>query len=1600
MLTLLGVLLLTVCVSAFAGLRDGSWEVNPSAFRYDMSLYFKLADADYENLDEYEIGAFVGDECRGLAEKLELPNGGSCLHMRIRSNVPEGELIDFLLRKRNTNDTVVLRATDGKDFVFSSDSRVGLPSDPIVMHRYFHVSVKCEGNGTVDFEDGLYPAGSQVVLQAVPAEGNHFAGWSDGSSEETRSIMLEANVDLTATFAPDLYKAVFKIDEEIVAEIELPYNAAIEAPEVPSKPGYTFSGWTDLPETMPAHDITVSGSFSINSYKLVFKIDNETIYSAEVMYDSPVTAPEAPEKEGYTFGGWGEVPATMPAYDVEMHGTYIANSYKITFEIDGETLLSEDVAYGSSIVAPEAPVREGYTFGWSELPATMPAKDLVITGSYEVNSYKLTFKIDGEVIFSEDVVYGSSIVAPEVPAKTGYTFNGWGELPETMPAHDVEMHSSYAINYYKLTFRLDNEVILSDSLTYGTAIVAPEVAEKTGHTFSGWGDVPETMPAEDAEFSGEYIVNIYNVTYKVDGEVAYHAEVPYNNPVPTFEPEDKDGYIFSGWGFTIPDLMPAKDLEYNGSMIVNMFAITFRIGDTVISTDRLPFGTEITVPEAPAKEGYSFTGWENVPATMPANDIVIDGAYSINTYKVTYMIEDVEFMTQEYEYGMPIIAPEVPDKDGHSFSGWGDVPATMPAFDLTFGGTYSDIFYRLTFRLDGVVIYTDDLAFGAPFTAPDVPEKVGYTFNGWGDVPATMPASNLEFDGIYTVNTYTVTFRIGDEVIYFGSLAYGAEVVAPEVPAKDGHSFGGWGIVPPTMPASDLEVTGEYTTNHYTLTYRIGEEDFFTTSVAYGSEISAPEAPAREGYTFSGWNGIPETMPANDLVVAGSYAANSYKLTFRIGEDVIYAGDVLYGTEIQIPEAPAKEGYTFSGWGMVPATMPASDLEIAGSYDVNVYNLTYRIDDVDFFTTQLAYGSEVTAPEAPAKEGHTFLGWLETVTTMPANDLVISGSYAVNSYKLAFRIGEETIFEGDLLYGDTIIIPEVPAKEGYTFSGWGGMVPATMPASDLEFTGSYDVNLYTLTFDIDGEVFFQTQLAYGTEITAPAEVPDKEGKVFGGWGNVPAIMPANDLTISGTYASSHYTVTFRIGEEVIFTGQQPYGSEIIVPEVADKEGYTFSGWGEVPATVPARDLEFVGSYDINQYILTFSIGDEVLLSETVNYGDAITAPEAAEKEGHTFSGWGVVPPTMPASDLHISGFYEVNTYNVVFKAGEELVYAAQLPFGAEITAPEAPAKEGYTFTLWQGLVETMPAHDVTVEAHYVINSYTLTFRIGDEVVATERLDYGSAIEAPEAPEKKGHTFTGWGVVPATMPASDLEITGTYDVNVYTVVFRLGEEILNSAQVSYGAEISVPEAPEKEGHSFSGWGDVPSTMPDSDLEFNGGYSVNSYNVAFRIDGELIAEFKIPYGSEIILPQPPAKEGHTFAGWGIVPATMPASDLEFSGVYEVNYYNVVFMINDEIVYSAQLPYGSQIVAPEVSVPEGYEFEGWSEYPATVPDHDVTVTGTMAEGGTVAVDGIIEGEVLLTVHTLDGIMLFKDVKASEISGRLTPGIYVINGVKKVIR
>ena len=193
--------------------------------------------------------------------------------------------------------------------------------------------------------------------------------------------------DLPATcvvkVTPEKYKLTYMVDNMVYKTYDVEYTSTITPEAFPTKEGYTFSGWSEIPAKMPAKDVTITGSFTINSYKLIYMVDDREYKSYEIEYSSSITPEAEPTKEGYTFSGWSEIPSTMPAKDVTVTGIFEVNTYTLTYVVDGETYKTVTVNYGDAITPEAQPTKEGYTFsGWSEIPVTMPAKDVTITGNF------------------------------------------------------------------------------------------------------------------------------------------------------------------------------------------------------------------------------------------------------------------------------------------------------------------------------------------------------------------------------------------------------------------------------------------------------------------------------------------------------------------------------------------------------------------------------------------------------------------------------------------------------------------------------------------------------------------------------------------------------------------------------------------------------------------------------------------------------------------------------------------------------------------------------------------------------------------------------------------------------------------------------------------------------------------------------------------------------------------------------------------------------------------------------------------------------------------------------------------------------------------
>ena len=422
------------------------------------------------------------------------------------------------------------------------------------------------------------------------------------------------DIEILGSYTVNTYKLTYNVDGALYKEVSVAYGTTITPEAVPVKEGYTFSGWQGLPATMPAHDVTVTGSFTINSYKAVFKIGTEVIETKTIVYGQPVVAPEAPAKEGHTFAGWQNVPATMPAHDIEILGSYTVNTYKLTYVIDGETYKELNVEFGATIEA-EIPEKEGYTFsGWQGLPETMPAHDVTVTGSFTINTYKAVFKIGTEVIETKTVVFGDPVVAPEAPAKEGHTFAGWQNVPATMPAHDIEILGSYTVNTYKLTYVIDGETYKELNVEFGATIEA-EIPEKEGYTFSGWQGLPATMPAHDVTVTGSFTINTYTLSLYLNDELYLSEEIEFGAPVKVEDPKVPEGMKFDGWVEKIPETMPAHDVDIHGTY-------SEQVALTTINIDR---DTRVTVCNISGQIICKDAVWEDVVGRLESGFYIVNG---------------------------------------------------------------------------------------------------------------------------------------------------------------------------------------------------------------------------------------------------------------------------------------------------------------------------------------------------------------------------------------------------------------------------------------------------------------------------------------------------------------------------------------------------------------------------------------------------------------------------------------------------------------------------------------------------------------------------------------------------------------------------------------------------------------------------------------------------------------------------------------------------------------------------------------------------------------------------------------------------------------
>lgn len=1240
-------------------------------------------------------------------------------------------------------------------------------------------------------------------------------------------------------------------------------------------------------------DVKLNNS-AANGYVCVCDTDSGKTADSKSFEKSPLFTADMFDNEGLD-----------QIFYIDDGGSTPVQEHTATFMANDAVYSSATYAEGAEIAAPaENPTKEGYTFaGWSldgtnvvTFPQTMGTADVTYTAIFVENAkYKATFLVDGAAYGDvNSYAEGEQIVAPADPSKTGYTFTGWDPAVGTMGNADMTFNAKFEAKTYNVKFMNGDAQHDANTVKYDGAYTLPAEPTKDGYTFAGWVDAEgNAMPAThttdgDVTFYAKWVTSAFDAKFYLDAaktDLYDTKSVEFGAAITAPAAPSKTGYTFKGWsldGSTVLADLGTMDTE--GKDFIAVFealssGVTFYDGDTVLETKTGNFGDKINAIDNPTKAGYTFAGWVDAsgadvifPVTLGLDPISVYAKWTANPIFIEFY-DGANFISGgEQNCGEAIVAPEAPVKAGYNFVGWVDangnaMPATVPAAEAKYYTKYEAASYNVTFKADGETVRSGEALFGSTIVPPDAPSKVGNTFKGWAvegttdivtfDDNTTVPVGGVTYVAIFEVNTYKITYYVDNVIVNVDEYKYGDKVTAYTYTPEAGESFGGWTTtIPETMPANDVNIYGTTSTNNYTVTFNVNGEEYTKLSFTYGATVTAPAYTVPEGYSFSGWN-LPETMPAENITLDATLTKNSYFVKYYLfeGDTEPYAEfTVSYGDVIPTPDVPEKPGYQFQGWdyeNLGTATMPAQALDIYANMAKEEYAIEFEGADGTIVSDWIGYyGDIITADKTPevTKEGSRFVGWT-------VNGVDVTFPYTVK--------------------GDTTFVPK------------------------------FTTNGYILTYIVDGEVYSRNTYDFGAALPA-ADTPTKEGHTFSGWDReTPATMPAEDITISGSFTPNKYDATFYKDGVLFATVPTDFGQVPVAPtEGLEKVGYTFTGWNPALTAIGvdgARyDAMYVAQnvdYKVNVYTMGLdgNYGEPEVLSYTATADSSVTYP-AAEKTGFTIADNSVLSGTVaPDGSLVLSVYYSRNQYT--FKT---VVDGVETPvtyyYGADIEAPAAPVKEGYTFVKWDATIPaTMPARDVTVTAVFKINQYTITFVTdGGTAVAPITQDYGTAVTAPAAPTKVGYTFAGWdkdGVAYTftTMPAEDITLTAKWSTDSHNAIF-----VIDGVETIVPTEFGqVPVAPpaSKLGYTFTGWDKELVAMGTEDVTYTAQFKANTYDAIFDANGGAFADGKtsvtVPtvFDTAIVAPtEEPTRYGYTFNGWSPAVGNMTSEGITFTAQWK--------------------------------------------------------------------------------------------------------------------
>ena len=461
----------------------------------------------------------------------------------------------------------------------------------------------------------------------------------------------------------------------------------------------------------------------------------------------------------------------------------------------------------------------------------------------------------------------------------------------------------------------------------------------------------------------------------------------------------------------------------------------------------------------------------------------------------------------------------------------------------------------------------------------------------------------------------------------------------------------------------------------------------------------------------------------------------------------------------------------------------------------------------------------ITATPATATAEYTYAfdqwAWTPEGSTITANvTATASFTRTANSYTLTWDVNggdalSGTYTQGTIAYGTTIVQPNTPTREGYTFLGWSPLPAATMPAANTTYVAQWKDNSvigYTITYNMNGHGEQIASVADATALPASLPAPTAEGYTFGGW-----FTDAGLTTAAVAGATLDADITLYAKWTATASGGTGSGYEWYVDSVTHKgnnDFYTVSGnYSNSKGTVTYNGKKYTECLKMESSTrITFTLTEKVTMTfvfdvaskkfnvdgtsyttdangvctvelavgaHTITKGDAINLfyINAVGSAPATYTATiGVTPAAYGSVD--VSSIADIASGTAITISGNTLTIGS-----TSVTATPATATAEYTYSFDSWTMNpdgTTVTSDITITANFTrtANTYTLTWDANGGVLTGEytqgTVAYGTAIVQPADPTREGYTFLGWDVTPAaTMPAANTTYTAQWEAVVIT-----------------------------------------------------------------------------------------------------------------------------------------------------------------------------------------------------------------------------------------